>query len=197
MDRDGVVNQLLYFAEQGRIDTPLNPQQFQLIPGVGQGIKILSSAGFQIVIVSNQPGIAKGQLSRGTFESIRQETRHQLEAEGALLDGEYYCLHHPQAVVSEYRKICDCRKPKPGLILQAAGERSLDIESSFMVGDGLTDVEAGNKAGCHTILVAHLSSLLTETMERKQIHPTYLAEDFSEAVRLILGHKSAIGVERL
>jgi D-glycero-D-manno-heptose 1,7-bisphosphate phosphatase len=186
LDRDGVLNELVYFAEQGRIDTPLTPAQFRLVPGVVDGIKTLQASGYQVIIVSNQPGIAKGQFTPKMFDRIRQKTRRLLQREGIRLDGEYYCLHHPHATRKEYRVACNCRKPRPGLILKAAQEAALDVKSSFMVGDGFTDIEAGRKAGCKTILIGHLSSLLTQMMEKKRLYPTYLAENFEEAVRWIL-----------
>jgi len=190
LDRDGVINELIYFAEHGRIDTPLKPQQFRLIPGVAKGIKALQGAGFQTIIVSNQPGIGKGQFTPRAFEAIRGKNRQLLEREGVAIDAEYYCLHHPYATRKEYRKSCECRKPKPGLILSAAHERALELKSSFMVGDGLVDVEAGRRAGCQTILIGHLSSLLVQVMKRKQLYPTYLAESFDEAVHFILEQNS-------
>ncbi|MBI4596886.1 MAG: HAD family hydrolase [Candidatus Omnitrophica bacterium] len=186
LDRDGVVNHLIYVPEHGRVETPLRPQQFRLMAGVAKGIKTLQAAGFQVVLVSNQPGIAKGQLTLRMFARIRAKAQRLLAREGVRLDGEYYCLHHPQAARKPYRKRCACRKPQPGLILQAARERASEVRSSFMVGDGLVDVEAGQRAGCHTILVGHTSSLLTRVMKRKQLFPTYLAENFDEAVDYIL-----------
>ena len=114
-----------------------------------------------------------------------------LAREGARVDGEYYCLHHPAAARRAYRKRCTCRKPKPGLLLQAATERRLDLSGSFMVGDGLTDVQAGQHAGCRTILVGHISSLLTRLMQRKQLFPACVAENFQEAVEHILANVSA------
>lgn len=186
LDRDGVINELLYFAEHGRVDTPLRPQQLRLIPGVAQGIKTLQNYGFKVVIVSNQPGLAKGQFSQRTFDRLLKRTQRLLARRGVTIDGEYYCLHHPNAVRKQYRKACKCRKPQPGLLLQAASDGCFDMNSSFMVGDGLVDIEAGKKAGCGTVLIGHLSSLLTKVMERKQMFPDYLAETFGEAVQWII-----------
>lgn len=186
LDRDGVINELIYFAEHGRVETPLRPEQFRLIPGVVKGIKTLRHSGFRVVIVSNQPGLAKGQFSQVMFDRLRKKTRHLLEKEGVTIDGEYYCLHHPHAVRKKYRKACNCRKPHPGLLLQAAADGAFDMKSSFMVGDGLVDIEAGRKAGCQTVLIAHLSSLLTKVMQRKRQFPDYLAETFEEAVQWII-----------
>lgn len=186
LDRDGVVNQLLYVAEHGRVDTPLTSKHVRLIPGVAGGIKALQASGFRVILVSNQPGIAKGQFTPQVFEQICEAGRRLLQREGVRLDGEYYCLHHPHAARTAYRKVCTCRKPRPGLILKAARDARVNVGSSFMVGDGLTDVEAGRRAGCQTVLVGHISSLLTRIMERKQLYPTWIAEDFCEAVRWIL-----------
>jgi D-glycero-D-manno-heptose 1,7-bisphosphate phosphatase len=186
LDRDGVVNELIYFAEHGRIDTPLNPRQFRLISGVAAGIKTLQQYGFRVVIVSNQPGIAKGQLTPTMFERLVKRMRRLLKKEGVEMDAEYYCLHHPSAIKVEYQKTCSCRKPNPGLIVQAVREGGLDIKASFMVGDGLTDIEAGRRAGCRTVLIGHLSSLLVRVMKRKKVYPDYLAETFQEAVDWIV-----------
>ena len=186
VDRDGVINELIYVAEEGRIETPMTPRQFRLIPGVGRGISALQQAGFRVIIVSNQPGIAKGQFDQRTFARIRQRGARLLRSDGVRLDGEYYCLHHPSAIRRIYRERCQCRKPKPGLILQAAKEHGVDVRASFMVGDGLVDVEAGKRVGCRTILVGHVSSLLRRVMREKRLYPTYLAEHFSEAVQWIL-----------
>ena len=186
LDRDGIVNELCYMAEHGRVETPLNPGQMRLVAGASRGILRLQRAGFRIILVSNQPGVAKRQFTEGMFERIRQRMRVLLAREGVRLDGEYYCLHHPAARRRDYRKRCGCRKPHPGLIMQAAKDRGIDLRVSYMVGDGLVDVEAGRRAGCRTILVGHLSSLLTRIMQRKSLFPTYVAETFGEAIDYIV-----------
>ena len=191
VDRDGVINELRYVGEEGRIETPTTPRQFRLLPGVGRGISALQRAGFQVIIISNQPGIAKGQFTQRVFERIQARQAQLLLRAGVRLDGAYYCLHHPAAVKRVYRKRCACRKPKPGLLLKAATERRLDLSGSFMVGDGLVDVQAGQHAGCRTILVGHVSSLLTRLMQRKQLFPACVAENFQEAVEHILANVSA------
>ena len=196
LDRDGVVNELHYVAEHGRVDTPMTPRQFRLIPGVARRIKRLQARGFRVVLISNQPGVAKGQLTARGFDRIRQKTHRLLRREGVCLDGEYYCFHHPHALRRAYRKACGCRKPKPGLLLKAAREGALHLPSSFMVGDGFVDVEAGERAGCRTVLIGHLSSLLSQVMTRKQLYPTYLAENFDEAVQWILEEKNGHRVRR-
>lgn len=186
LDRDGVMNALLYLAEHGRVDTPLTPEQLRLLPGVAASIRALQTEGFRVMVVSNQPGIAKGQLTPEAFGRLRERLHRLLAQEGVHLDGEYYCLHHPAAVRRPYRTSCDCRKPHPGLILRALKEGGFRAESSFMVGDGLVDVAAGQAAGCRTVLIGHLSSLLSQLMERKRLYPSYLAESLHEAVEWIV-----------
>ena len=144
LDRDGVINELVYHQEQGVIDSPFTVEQFRLLPGVGEAIKKLCETGYKVILVSNQPGIAKGILSEETFEEIRKKMQEELAKEGAYLDGEYYCLHHPEAKVEKLKANCECRKPKPGLLLQAAQDMDIDVSQSWMIGDNLADVKAGS-----------------------------------------------------
>jgi histidinol-phosphate phosphatase family protein len=111
LDRDGVINELIYYPEHGIVDSPFTPEQFKLFPWAVKSIKKLSGESYQIIIVSNQPGIAKGYLSKDGFERIREKMNLELEAQGALIDGEYYCFHHPEAKVKRLKANCTCRKP--------------------------------------------------------------------------------------
>ncbi len=186
LDRDGVINELVYYEEHGIIDSPLTAEQFRLLPGVGENVRLLREAGFAVVLVSNQPGIAKEHLSLAAFEEIKQRMRSELEMDGAHLDAEYYCLHHPEASLEEFRRACDCRKPDPGLLLRAASEMDLDLSHSWMVGDGLTDVAAGKKAGTGTILLSRMKCELCHLMEEQNARPDSVARDLVEATRTIL-----------
>ena len=153
LDRDGVINELVYHQEQEVIDSPFTPGQFKLIPGVTEALKTLHDDGYLTILVSNQPGIAKGHMTEKNFELIRQKMNSELSGDGAELDGEYYCLHHPEAVVEKYRVQCDCRKPLPGLLFKAAREKDIDLKESWLIGDNLSDIQAGKAAGCRTILI--------------------------------------------
>ena len=144
LDRDGVINQLVFFPDLGLIDSPLNPAQYKLIPGVTEAIKTFNQLGLKVIVVSNQPGIAKGKMSEDLFEKIRQKMNLALQKEGAHIDGEYYCFHHPHAKRHKFKAVCNCRKPKPGLLLRAKQDFGLDTADCFMIGDGLTDIKAGN-----------------------------------------------------
>lgn len=185
MDRDGVINELVYFPEIGVIDSPLNPDQFRMLPDVPKAIRTLNQLGFKVVIVSNQPGIAKGKMTEKLFAEISLKMKKQLEHEETHLDAEYYCFHHPDAVREEYKVICDCRKPKPGLLLKASSELGLDPSRSFSVGDSLMDVKAGKAAGFATILIGSMKCDLCRLMDRENAHPDFIVESLIRAVDLI------------
>jgi D-glycero-D-manno-heptose 1,7-bisphosphate phosphatase len=187
LDRDGVINELVYFPEVGIIDTPLNPDQFRLLPDVPEAIRTLNQLGFKVVVVSNQPGIAKGKMTEGLFNGIRVKMKNQLEREGAHLDAEYYCFHHPDAVREEYRISCECRKPKPGLFLKASSDLGLDPSRSFSVGDSLVDIKAGKAAGFTTVLIGSMKCDLCRLMDQEDAHPDHVAESLIRAVETIRG----------
>ena len=186
LDRDGVVNELIYHEEHGIIDSPFTAEQFRLLPGVGECIRQLQDAGYAVALTSNQPGIAKKHMSLQAFEEIKQKMRSQLETNGVHLDAEYYCLHHPEASIEEFRVVCDCRKPDPGLLFRAASDMGLDLTHSWMVGDGLPDIVAGKKAGTRTILLARMKCELCHLMEEQDARPDGIARDLAEAVKTIL-----------
>jgi len=187
LDRDGVINELAYFPEVGIIDSPLNPDQFRLLPGVPEAIRALNELGFKVAVVSNQPAIAKGKMTERLFAKIRSKMKEELEREGAHLDAEYYCFHHPDAVREEYKVNCDCRKPKPGLFVKASSELGLDPSRSFSVGDSLVDVKAGKAAGFTTILIGSVKCDLCRLMDQEDAHPDSVAASLIKAVETIRG----------
>jgi len=186
LDRDGVINKLIYHQEQGIIDSPFNTEQFQLLPNVGKAIKKLHDMGHKIIIVSNQPGVAKGNMTQETFGKIRQTMEEELAKDGAFLDGEYYCFHHPEAKLKRLKANCECRKPKPGLLHQAAQDMDIDLSKSWMIGDGLTDVKAGKEAGCRTILLGKMKCELCHLMAEENVRPDVIVSNLTEAARYIL-----------
>ena len=185
LDRDGVINEIVYFPELGLLDSPLNPDQFRLLPGVPEAIKTFNALGLKVIIVSNQPAIAKGKMTMELFDEIRKKMKMELLRWNARIDGEYYCLHHPEARLPEYRIICDCRKPKPGLILKAAEDFNLDLSESYMIGDSLTDIEAGKAAGCRTILIGKLKCDLCRLMIEKGVKPDHIVPSLLHASKII------------
>jgi D-glycero-D-manno-heptose 1,7-bisphosphate phosphatase len=185
LDRDGVLNELVYYPEHGIIDSPFTPEQFKLLPGVAQLINKFRGLGFKVVLVSNQPGIAKGHFSEGVFNQVREKMRQELAKKVACLDGEYYCFHHPEAKIERFRVECECRKPKPGLLLQAAKEMDIDLAGSWMIGDGLTDIQAGKRAGVKTILLGRMKCELCHLMDEEDARPDSIASNLDEVVQII------------
>ena len=145
LDRDGTINiekNYLYRAED-----------FELLPGVGEAIAMLNRAGYLVVVVSNQSGVGRGYYSEADVRLLHQHLDQVLSPYGATIAAYYFCPHHPDHAEGEYLQDCTCRKPLPGMILQAATDLNLDLSVSFMVGDKLVDAEAGRAAGCTSILV--------------------------------------------
>lgn len=186
LDRDGVINELVYHQEQGIIDSPFTVEQFRFLPGVGKAVKRLREMGYKVVLVSNQPGIAKGHMSQETFGEIRKRMKKELAKKGAFFDGEYYCFHHPEAKVERLRANCGCRKPEPGLLLRAAEDMGIDLSQSWMIGDGLTDVKAGKSARCRTILLGRMKCELCRLMDEEDARPDAIVSDLGEAIKYIL-----------
>jgi D-glycero-D-manno-heptose 1,7-bisphosphate phosphatase len=136
-------------------DIPYNvdPTRIRLMPDAGSALRSVAGDGYRLVVVSNQSGVARGLFSEPAVRGVGRRLRELLEAEGVELDAFLYCPHLADGSVPSYAMECQCRKPKPGLLLRAAEELSLDVGKSWMVGDILDDVEAGRAAGCRTVLV--------------------------------------------
>jgi len=185
VDRDGVLNELCYFPEAGIIDSPFTPQQLRLMPRAAKGIRLLNRLGLKVVVVSNQPGVAKNHFSEKTLDDINAKLVQGLRKQHARIDAIYCCLHHPQAKRRRWRKNCSCRKPKPGLILKAARELHLDVKGSYLLGDSITDVQAGQRAGCKTIYIGRWKCDVCQFMTERNVQPDFVAEDLWKAARLI------------
>jgi D-glycero-D-manno-heptose 1,7-bisphosphate phosphatase len=187
LDRDGVINAMVYHGDFGLLDSPQGPAEFELLPGVTDAIRALNEMGLLLIVVSNQPGIAKGKSSPQQLQAVTVRMNDELAAAGAHVDDVYYCLHHPEARLPAYRRDCDCRKPRPGLLFRAAQEYGIDIAGSFLVGDGLTDIQAGAAAGCTTVLVGRLKCDLCRAMVERRVQPHHIALSLAEAVEFIGG----------
>ena len=187
LDRDGTVNEEVGYLSDLR--------QLKLLPGAATAIKRLNDAGFKVVLVTNQSGVARGFFP----ESFVQETHalliRMLSADGARLDGIYYCPHHPRSGSSHYTRECDCRKPATGLLIRAAGELGIELGKSFMVGDKWSDVELGQRAGCRSILVTsgfHQNDPGNVRPSHMK-EPDFTAHNLSEAAECILKMQRAEG----
>jgi len=185
IDRDGVINELLYFQDLGIIDTPFTPEQFRLLPHVGQAIRAINLMGFKAIVASNQPGIARNHFTEKVLARIDAKMNQELATAGAFLDAVYYCPHHPAGNNGKYRTECDCRKPKPGLLRKAARDLNVDLSASYMVGDNITDIQAGQSAGCYTILVGRMKCELCHMMDEAGVKPDLIVPDLLEAVERI------------
>ena len=185
LDRDGVLNDLEYNPDEGHIGSPLSARQLRVFPYAGESVRRIKELGFEAILVSNQPGVAKRQLTRSEFEKMNRMVKEELARHGCVLDGEYYCLHHPDALVKKYRLDCDCRKPKPGLLLRAARENGVDLRKSFFVGDALADVKAGRAAGCRTILLGHVTTFLGRIIETEDARPDFVVPSLRQVPDLL------------
>lgn len=149
LDRDGIINKYVGFLR--------NIEDFELNKGITDAIKKINSSGYLCIVITNQPVIARGEVTWDELEEIHNKMETELGFEGAYLDGIYFCPHHPhkgyEGEILELKYDCDCRKPKPGMLLKAAEDFNIDLGQSWMIGDGEIDVKAGMAAGCKTVLV--------------------------------------------
>ncbi|KYK22482.1 hypothetical protein AYK24_02080 [Thermoplasmatales archaeon SG8-52-4] len=185
IDRDGVINELVYHTEMGIVDSPFTVEQFKLLPSVGKAINKFHDLDFLVILISNQPGQAKNHYSIEVFKKIKEKMKKELEKDKAKIDAEYYCFHHPDAKNKKYKKICNCRKPKPGMILQAAKDYDVDLSKSWMIGDGINDIQAGEKAGCKTILIGIMKCDFCKIMEDVSVKPNFVAPNLYKASLVI------------
>ncbi len=175
LDKDGtLVHNVPYNADPGRI---------RLVDGAGDALRWLRQAGFRLFVVSNQSGIARGLIHEDAMAATSERIALLLRQEGAALDGFYYCPHWPGGHVARYARVCDCRKPGPGMLLQAAREHRIVLTDSWMVGDILDDVEAGQRAGCRTLLVDNGNE--TEWKDGPQRRPHRRVRTLRQAAHVI------------
>jgi D-glycero-D-manno-heptose 1,7-bisphosphate phosphatase len=183
LDRDGVLIEDVHLLT--------DPGEIRILQGVAQALISLKGAGFQLLVVSNQAVVARGLVTEQDVCAINAEVEHRLvQAGGPRLDGFYFCPHHPNATLPAYRVACDCRKPRPGMLLRAAAEHNLDLGASFIVGDRITDVVAGAAAGCRAVLVQtgmHEAQTI-ETVEPldTSVQPDFVCADLRQAADWIL-----------
>lgn len=171
LDRDGVINRK---APEG--EYILREKDFEILPDAPAAIRLLKEAGFLVIVITNQRCVAKGLLSEADLQAIHKTMLKRLRVNGAVIDAIYYCPH-------EDNDRCACRKPKPGMLLQAASDHIIDLAASWMIGDHLSDAEAGKAAGCRSILLANESQAVPPAFDHYR-----LAGSFPEAIQYILEH---------
>jgi D,D-heptose 1,7-bisphosphate phosphatase len=175
LDRDGTINVEVNYLS--------SPEQMQLIDGVPAAIQRLRDAGFAIIVVTNQSGVARGYLTAETLDAIHHKLHTELAAAGTRVDGIYFCAHHPD-------ENCNCRKPKSGLFLQAAREHNLDLRASLMIGDAESDLLAAKNLQMPSILVrtGHGAARLARIAAWTDYQPSYIADDLRDAVNWLIAH---------
>jgi D-glycero-D-manno-heptose 1,7-bisphosphate phosphatase len=179
LDRDGTLVHPRHY--------PSSPKDLRLYNNIVPGLKDIQHAGLFLVVITNQSGIARGYFGRDDLQLMHDHLFKELEQSDVKLDAIYYCPHHPAGIIPELSIRCNCRKPQPGMLLQAAFDLDLDLQHSWFVGDILDDVEAGNRAGCRTVLV----DLGTESLPEQHIRcPDYVAPDTQHALSIIIAIES-------
>lgn len=184
LDRDGVINQN---PPEGEYVTRW--EDFHVLPGVAQGIGWLNRAGFSVIVVTNQRCIAKGLMSSVELETMHERMTDFFARAGATIDATYYCPHEREAS-------CECRKPAPGMLLNAARSRGIELSTSWMIGDSDTDVEAGRNAGCKTAQLSAIHETVAERGHRSAMpsNADLVAPSFLDAIREIL-HREGMAVD--
>ena len=167
-------------------DVPYNvdPALIRLGPGAVEGLRLLHAAGFPLIVISNQSGVARGYFAEAALGAVEARLRELLAAVGVPLAGFYYCPHHPDGSVAAYAVACECRKPRPGMIVRAAREHAVDLARSWFVGDILHDVEAAHRAGCRAVLLDNGHETEWELSPLRT--PDVVARDLGEAARAIV-----------
>lgn len=179
LDRDGTINR--------EVDYLSDPEDFEFLPGAIGALRDLQEAGFALVVVTNQSGIARGLLHEDTLHRIHQRMTDELEAAGVTLDWIGYCPHHPTIGGPWFRADCSCRKPRPGLLLLATADLGLDLRSSFCVGDSLRDLDAAEEIGVEGLLVRTGKGAAQEQLAKMSGRDVRVEDDLGAAARYILG----------
>ena len=183
LDRDGVLNRNVFHPESGAFESPLVPEDVQILPGVIESLLKLQTADYLLILVSNQPSYAKGKVSLATLDAIHCKVMESLESSGVTLAAMHYCLHHPQGIVPGYSGPCECRKPSPYFLLEDAKRYGLDLKGSWMVGDRNADIACGQAAGVRTIRVREDHPATRDPLD---LHAEFEADDLASAAAIIL-----------
>jgi D-glycero-D-manno-heptose 1,7-bisphosphate phosphatase len=185
LDRDGVLNENVFYADTESYESPRTVSDLRLFEDVPASLQALQDAGFILFLVSNQPNVAKKKSTLKELQAIQAKLRADLEARHLHFTEFYFCYHHPESSVPIYGGVCDCRKPSPFFLNQAAADYQVNLAQSWMVGDRLTDIECGNAAGTQTVLVDRDDSMPRNFPDNSV--PVRIVKNLAGAVRVILG----------
>jgi len=181
LDRDGVLNDLVFYSEEGILDSPNSAKDFNITPRTIKALKKLKKLGFYLILISNQPGIAKKKYDLDEFNKIKSKMETILTKNNLKLDAQYYCLHHPQAINKKYKINCTCRKPKAKMFHDGIKNFSVDVEKSYVIGDGLVDMKLAKSVKCKSIFIGNVNSTISKVFKQHKIIPSYVAHDLNEA----------------
>lgn len=182
------VRKAIFLDKDGTLipDIPYNVdvEKITLSSSIISGLKALNDAGYAFIMISNQSGIAKGYFDQKAIQAVEAKVRQLLVREGIYLDGFYYCPHDEHGEVAAFSRPCKCRKPQPGLIIEAAHDHDIDLANSWMIGDILDDIESGHRAGCKAILINNGNETIWEMNELRV--PDVMLNSINEAAVYIL-----------
>jgi D,D-heptose 1,7-bisphosphate phosphatase len=176
LDRDGTIN-----IDEGYTH---KVEDLKFEEGAFKGLKILQELGYKLIIITGQSGIGRGKYTEAQYHLFMQEMDTRLKAEGIKIEKDYFCPHHPEKAIDEYKKDCECRKPKTGMLEQAVQDFDLDISQCWALGDKMSDIEMGQRGGCKTILVL-TGNAGKEEGANPNIKPDYTAENLEAAANYI------------
>jgi D-glycero-D-manno-heptose 1,7-bisphosphate phosphatase len=179
LDRDGVV-----IEEIGHLR---RREDVRLLPGAALAVRTLHELGFLVIVATNQSVVARGLCTEADVSEIHSEVARQLAAEGAQVDDWLYCPHHPDGAVARYRIDCACRKPKPGMLIEAQIRHGLNLAESFLIGDKISDIVAAHRAGCRAVLVRTGHGAAEMNLPNPDERPEHIAYDLPAAVQWIRG----------
>lgn len=177
-DRDGVINV--------EVDNLHKMEDLKLLPKTSEAIHLLNKSKVPLIVITNQAVVARGWFTEEDVKKVHQEIQNRLKVKKTVIDAFYFCPHHPDANLEEYRVICNCRKPNIGMLEAAAKDYNIDIKNSYMIGDSFRDIETGKNAGCLTIAVESGASDFRES------NPDYKFKNLYEAVKFILKRESLL-----
>ena len=183
VDRDGVINRMVLYGDQ--YDSPQSQDDVKLVLGIESVISWANQRRILVIEITNQPGVAKGKMTQKTADQIENRVHKLLLARGAKINKIYICPHHPKGVVMALTKECDCRKPKPGLLRQAARELNIDLTKSVFLGDGAADDQAGKSVGCFTILLDHEENEPKKVEEARIVKPHHRVRSLNKVVPIL------------
>lgn len=187
LDRDGVINEIVFNEDTQLMDSPLKIEQYDFLPKAADAIRQIKEKGYYVFVVTNQPGAAKGKATLATLYDINTYMIESLKNEGAAIDDLFMCPHFTRKLPTTKEdfliKDCDCRKPKPGMIYKALRKYKIDISKSYMVGDSCTDVEAGSAAGLSTVFIGSLKCDVCKKLA--ELEPDYIARDLEDFARFL------------